>query len=250
MHLRSLASDSGWQRVGMDLVIPDATDTLAPDTSLLDAPALVPAGTAAFAVTGNDDDTPPGLLRFRAWLDGAPLFDGEASALPTVRADITDGPHVLEVAAVDLNGNEDASPVTHNFIADGNLPRLRVIERPMSIHSALSVTAEWTGEDDEGPVQSRWELRVLNDDGTTTVVQEAPFAAETTSLEAGGLTPAALYELEIVVRDQAGNVSSETIGFAVDPNLAGCSVRPQRSSPSPLFAIVALLTGLALLRRR
>ena len=253
VHVRAVTSAGGWQRVGVDLVRPNPDDATPPDTSLRDPATLLSAGTAAFDVSGTDDDSPAALLRYVAWLDGAPLAEGEASSLTTVRFDVTGGEHTLEVAAVDLNDNRDPSPVAHTFTVDATPPTLDVTSAPSGIVAEASVAATWQASDPEGgPVQSRWVLREVGADSMATIIQESPFGADGGALEIGrgGLTPGALYELEIVVRDEAGNLTSETFGFALDGS-AGCSVGAVGAPrPAPVVLLGLLAAALLGSRRR
>ncbi len=255
LHVTALESDRGWQRVGADLHLPDPSDDTAPDTSLVDPSNLLPAGTARFRVSGRDDTTPESLLRYRAWLDGEPLNEAP-TGLREVRFDATDGEHVLEVAAVDLNGNEDRVPALHGFRVDGTPPELTLLEAPGAIVDTPTVHVTWTAEDAQpGAVESRWILRMVGEGGETEILQEAPFGPDAGALElaTGELSGHDLYELEIVVRDAAGNVTSEAVGFALHPSLlsSGCSVGAPGSSRGPGLALLALgLAGLVIRRRR
>jgi len=253
LHVREISSEGGWQRVGFDLFTPDPTDDFAPDTSLEDPALLLGAGTASFEVSGRDDQTPESLMRYRAWLDGEPLTEGPTS-LRVVRFDAADGDHVLEVAAVDMVGNVDPAPVIHAFIVDGLPPTLSVSESPGAIVLDAAVNAAWEASDEGGRgVTTGWTLRRIEDDGTKTVVRETPFGTDTTlSISTDSLEVGELYSLEIVARDEAGNVSSERFGFALHPSLAtGCSAAgPTSDSPLPTFALFLLLGCLTWLRRR
>lgn len=252
VHVRTVESEGGWQRVGIDLIIPDPSDVEPPDTSL-DAPAdLVPAGTAAFDVSGTDNSTPDELIRFRAWLDGTPLNEGAASSLRTVRFDVTGGEHTLEVAAVDLNDNQDLTPAVHVFTVDGNPPILDVTRAPGAIVAESTIEADWTASDPEGPVESRWVLSEIGDDGLAAEILAEPFGADagTLSISTGTLRNNRLYQLEIIVRDGAGNLTSATFGFAFQGNTGGCSISPAGGgSDAPLF-LISLVVALAVVRRR
>ncbi len=251
LNVREISSDGGWQRVGVDLFVPDPTDHTAPDTSLEEPAALLGAGTAAFTVAGIDDRTPEGLLRYRAWLDHELLTEAPTS-LRVVRFDAADGDHVLEVAAVDLNGNADPAPVIHAFTVDGVPPTLRVTESPGAIVLDAAVRASWQAEDDGGRgVTTRWVLRRVAEDSTTSVIQESSFGSDTTlSISTDSLEVGELYELEIIARDEAGNLTSQKFGFALHPSLqTGCSASgPISASPLPVFALLFL--GVVLCRRR
>lgn len=252
-HVTALESERGWQRVGVDLHLPDPTDSEAPDTSLIDPPTLLPAGTARFRVEGRDDSTPASLLRYRAWLDGEPLHESP-SGLREVRFDATDGEHVLEVAAVDLNDNEDPVPVIHAFVVDGTAPTLAVIEQPGAVVTDPFVLMAWEASDEQSrTLESRWILRAVHPDGTTEVVLESPWGADEGVVEiaTGTLDGHDLYELEVVVRDEAGNVTSATAGFALHPSLvsSGCSASAGGRS-APLGLVLLFAAGLLVRRRR
>lgn len=255
LHVTALESEGGWQRVGVDMHLPDLSDIEPPDTSLVEPTNLLPAGTARFEVRGTDDSTPEPLLRYRAWLDGEPLGDGEPSSLREVRFDATDGDHVLEVAAVDLNGNEDPVPVIHGFVVDGTPPELTVTESPGAVVVEPNVRLRWQASDAQSAVvESRWILRAIAEDGSAQVVQESPFGADrgavdiaTTTLDGGDL-----YEVEIVVRDAAGNVTSQAFGFGLHPSLVsnGCAVSAGRTQAGPVAALALAFAALLFVRRR
>lgn len=253
LAIRTLESDGGWQRVGVDLYTPDASDMQAPDTSLAETPILLPAGTQSFRAIGRDDRTPNSLLRYRAWLDDEPLRGGEATSPRDILFDAADGEHVIEVSAVDANGNMDRAPVIHAFVVDGLPPELTVTESPASIVLDSAVRASWTVTDERSAsIESAWVLRILDEDGATRVIQEAPFAADRgeTAIDTDSLEVGELYTLEIVARDEAGNVTSESFGFALHPDLAsGCSAAGD-ASPVPTLAFFFMLAGLLTCRRR
>ncbi len=253
LAIRTLESDGGWQRVGVDLFTPDASDMQAPDTSLAETPTLLPAGTQSFRAVGRDDRTPNSLLRYRAWLDDEPLRGGMATSMRDILFDAADGEHVLEVSAVDANDNMDRVPVIHAFVVDGLPPELTVTESPDGIVLDSAVRAAWDVTDERSSViESRWILRILDADGAMRVIQEAPFAPDRfeTAIDTDSLEVGELYDLEIVARDEAGNVTSQTFGFALHPDLAsGCSAAGD-ASPLPTFAFLFILAGFLSCRRR
>lgn len=237
MHVRSIASGGGWQRVGLDLVTADPNDDQAPVTSLVDPPTLVAAGTASVTATGTDDKTPTTLMRYKAWLDGEPLNEGVASGIAAIRFDVVGGDHVLEVAAVDLNDNEDPTRASHTFKADGTPPVLTLTESPGAVHTSTAASAAWTVSDAEGAVQTRWSVTLIGSDGTNSIIAEAPFA-EVNSMSVGSLETGELYELEVIAKDVAGNVTSQQIGFAVGPDAGGCASAPRDGATWPMLALL------------
>lgn len=241
VEVRSLDSDGGWQRIGLDLVRPNPGDSTPPAT-FLDALNNFGAGTVAFYPTGSDNATPESLLRFVATLDGETVGDGTPSGLRAVYVDVTDGEHVIEIAAVDLNGNEDPTPVRHEFSVDGTPPVLTVLDSPSNIVEG-SISARWEASDDDGaPVESRWEVRRVGAESVRIAGTE--FGADAFDMTFSDLAEGDLYELEIIVRDSAGNVASESFAFATNPG-GGCSAGGNSSNPLWLLCL-----GFLLFRRR
>jgi len=81
-------------------------DVTPPQTSL--APGGAVAAHLRLVATGQDSGTPSGLLRYRWRVDGGAW--SAASFAPSHSATLAPGPHVIEVVALDLNGNVDPSP--------------------------------------------------------------------------------------------------------------------------------------------
>lgn len=90
-------------------------DATPPETTLTSGPPAVLRGASAtFTVTGADNRTPLPALRYAWRLDAAPwAAPAELSTVsfPALGA----GPHVVEVAAVDLAGNVDPTPARWPF---------------------------------------------------------------------------------------------------------------------------------------
>jgi len=99
-----------------------AYDDRAPQTSVLRPP---PARTAQqllqIAASGEDDETPTALLRYVWRIDGGSW--SEPSYAPKRQLELPSGDHAIDVAAVDLHGNIDASPirVAVTVAADGEI---------------------------------------------------------------------------------------------------------------------------------
>ncbi|MEM9863035.1 MAG: hypothetical protein AAF938_15675 [Myxococcota bacterium] len=240
--VRTLSSFEGWQRIGVDLHSPDPADDVAPATFLDASPSLLPAGTLTFGVRGEDNSTPPSLLRFRTFLDGEAL--GSPSVRRSVSLDGVDGRHRLQVWAIDLSGNEDPTPATFDFDVDGIPPELTVTVAPEPVLGGRTVNAEWFATDERDDVESRWLVRVVPESGPRRIVDEGPWSREPGVLEVSGLPQGELLELVIEARDGAGNLTSETYGFAASPT-SGCAAHG-----APARALWLLLACFVLRRRR
>lgn len=250
-YVRTLESEGGWQRIGVDFVPPTPDDRTSPDTEIVGRTNLVRAGANVFRARGEDDVTPTPLLRYNAWLNGE-LLTETPTGLTDIRFTVEDGEHVLRVAAVDLNGNEDRVPDELAFTADGVPPVLEILEAPDTLHFDREASVRWTVTDERGEwVQSSWELYQILPDGRTELVEKQDFTAGVFSLQVETLTPDTLYEVLVIGRDEAGNLTSETVGFAVDPGAtSGCSAGGPMGAPLASFAALFVLLGVRRLRRR
>jgi long-chain fatty acid transport protein len=218
--MRGLETEGGWLRMGVDLVLPDLNDNVAPETSLPEI-QIVAAGLAAVPVAGTDDTTPRELLRYMAWLDGEALTE-EPTFLESVRFSAADGEHVLEVAALDLNGNIDDTPSRLDLIVDGTAPELVVESFPSAVVADGVVTASWRATDDRGTAKTRWEIRIAGSDSVKEIVASGDGGANGT-LEVQDLSGSELYVLHLIAEDEAGNTTSKEYGFAMEQG-GGCSV--------------------------
>ena len=97
-------------------------DNTPPETEIDGGPSGLPgAPDVTFAFRGNDNLTPPASLQF-AWRvdEGAwSSFGSDSSVTLTMLAP---GPHVFEVMARDLAGNEDPTPALRAFTVGPAVP--------------------------------------------------------------------------------------------------------------------------------
>ncbi|HTM21467.1 MAG TPA: outer membrane protein transport protein, partial [Kofleriaceae bacterium] len=149
--------------------------------------------------------------------------------------------------------NQDPTQFVHSFVVDGVPPVLTVTQAPPDVLGAGDQPlVYWSATDDRTPadqIQSRWELRRVADGGARgEVVAQADFAAGVGTLVVPELDGDSLYVLQIVVRDQAGNLSSAEYPLVVDPGSGGgCSAG---GTGAHMWAVLVALAVLVLLRRR
>lgn len=96
-------------------------DTVAPDTTVTTAPALVVRSTQAAIAFASE----PGA-RFECSLDSAPFA---VCTSPLRRSALRQGRHVFVVRAIDAAGNADASPARVTWTVDTIAPRTRIVSR-------------------------------------------------------------------------------------------------------------------------
>ncbi len=90
-------------------------DNTAPDTRITGGPTgTTQDTTVTFTFTGTDNLTPATSLAFAWRLDGGP-WSAFASATSATIAGLAQGPHLFEVKARDLAGNEDPTPAQASF---------------------------------------------------------------------------------------------------------------------------------------
>lgn len=225
-------------------------DRTPPETTLVNGPeGLVSPQLAAIYVAGTDNETPPGLVRYAYALDGgawtAPRFGRRIDAA------LAAGEHTIAIAAVDLQGNRDGSPLTLTFEVDAEPPEVQIVSAPPELVTDGEAAVRFAGRDarsPEGALSFKVELLGLPEGGGAPVVRDAqPFARGVSSARFTAI-PNGVYRIRVTVQDEAGNVTSADTGFVVEHG--GCSVA---SGAAPLALWPALLCGLvafALRRRR
>ena len=108
------ADRAGNERQLTRIVIVDNTP---PDVRILEGPGSDTSdATVVFVVAGSDNLTPAASLTFSWQLDGAGYGPFGSSTSITV-GPVTPGPHLFEVKARDLAGNESPLPAAHTFSA-------------------------------------------------------------------------------------------------------------------------------------
>ena len=134
-----------------------------PDTLILNAPkGLVETSDYTFQFSGKSSIIPKEQLRYSWRLDS-----GEWS-VPSPKtvvflANLSDGWHVFEVKAIDVDGNEDPTPARVMFMVEigMQLPRTEIIDAPMGTIKTGNVTIRFAGIDLQTPAdQLRYSWRL------------------------------------------------------------------------------------------
>jgi CSLREA domain-containing protein len=138
-------------------------DTVPPDTTItLGAPALTVNYISNFEFAGTDDQTAPIDLEFECSLDGG-LFEG--CEPPEQIEVLTAGAHTLAVRAIDLAGNADPTPATHNWtVVDMSAPDTSIELGPDSETELTSATFEFIGEEPDGTPVTAFDCSLDNAD--------------------------------------------------------------------------------------
>jgi hypothetical protein len=254
--LTNLSAQNGAVYVGAEAFRPGpaSDDHELPTTSFQKLPGkLVRAGMARFTVAGLDDTTPPELLRFEWQVDDQPLqplsFARGISAPVT-----TAGTHTFRVRAVDLYDKAAAEFQAYTFELDPVAPTLQILEQPDVALRATSTTIKLTGSDDRTPtnlLSFAYRVEARPPGGEATLVA----SGQPTGLDGGvgeihidDLKDGTTYDVTVLLYDEAGNVTSQKVGFGVASS-SGCSLATRGASAGSA-AWVLLLAVLAFAARR
>jgi hypothetical protein len=245
-RLVEVAVDDGTHlRAEMEIIAVDPDDHVPPVTVVTREPPRPSPPDVAVSVASGDDVTPREFLRHRVLIDGVPAPGEDLTGDELLITDVPGGPHTLTLAAVDLTGNLDETPVSLDVLVDDTSPTVTVDEAPTGLIAEDQATLRYTARDDITP-PGRLRLRY-----TASLIQTV---GPDLPLYAGDLAPGEDLRLtdlpeDSVVRvtvfavDEAGNEGKEEVAFAVNVNPTfSCRALPG----SGLAALVAI----ALLRSR
>ena len=180
-------------------------DNTAPDTQITSVPAETTQDTTVtFTFAGTDNLTPETSLAFAWRLDNGP-WSAFGSATSAAIAGLAQGPHLFEVKARDLGGNEDPAPAQASFTVSA----LRVtITEPAG---AVTVPAGMLLV--RGVVEARGAEVGITVNGIAAAVQGTTFAAEVPiTVETTSLTA--------VASTATGAVANHTMALAVSSSAA------------------------------
>ena len=249
VELKSVQVKDGYLAAYIDgHILEPSSDTSPPETQLVESPgAAVGPQVLRLTVSGQDNRTPSSLLQYRARVDGGQWTEARYGG----RIDVTvnGGTHVVEVAAVDHDGNEDPTPLQLPVTVDDVMPQLVITSRPDSLVEDDTVEVEFAGRDDRtAPEQLKYtaELyRVPDGGGMPELVQSVDVPAVERAVTMADL-PDGVYKIRVIVADGVGNVTSQDVGFVVATE-GGCSVS---GSPQAMLPTLLVLLALAVFRRR
>jgi len=225
-------------------------DKSPPETLLLQGPPpQVGPQVVRFTVAGQDNLTPSALLQFRANVDGGEWT--EPSYGGWIDVTVHGGSHLIQVAAVDHDGNIDPSPLAVTLLVDDVMPQLAISSRPDSLVTSDAVELGFDGRDDRTPPeQLRFTVelyRVPDGGGMPELVRSVSVPALSRSVRLEDLTDG-VYKARVIVADGVGNVTSQDVGFVVAAE-AGCSMARQTSCRPLLPLLMLALLGVVLISR-
>ncbi len=201
-----IASSFPWSRLQ---ALPLAYDVTPPETTIESGPTgAVARSDASFAFSASEAES-----AFRCQLD-AGAWERCSSAHTT--SDLADGPHTLDVRAVDKAWNTDPTPAVRSWTVDTVAPASTITAGPAGATSSTTVDFDFTA--DERGVAFTCRL----DAGAP-----APCTAPQTYPD----LPTGDHRFSVSATDAAGNTEAAPVGqdFAVDP--AAASGWPDENAP-------------------
>jgi CARDB/Periplasmic copper-binding protein (NosD)/Right handed beta helix region/Bacterial pre-peptidase C-terminal domain len=187
-------------------------DLTSPDTQILTGPAngaTVDGNSVTYTVLGSDDATPTGQILFQQQLDGAAYTTATATT-SRVFSGLSDGPHSVQIRAVDLAGNVDATPVQRTFTSDALPPTVTILTGPPanSCQTTTSASFTWSASDVVTPQGSL--VYAYSLDGAAFTSYGATTSASYGSLAEGSHT------LTVDSRDLLGHIGTATLTWKID----------------------------------
>ena len=182
-------------------------DTTPPTTSITNGPAngaTVCGSGVTLTVTGTDNQTPTGSLRYEYKLDGG-AFTAPAANTAITLTGLTDGPHTIAVRAVDQAGNVDPNPPVRSFTISTAPPTISAVT---AAATGTGATITWTTDK---AATSQGQYRVQGTTAwTSTTLDSTPVTSHSVTL--GGLTPGRTYQYQVLSNDSCGDAATSPIG--------------------------------------
>jgi hypothetical protein len=185
-------------------------DTTAPASQIDTHPPLLSASVEAKFTFSGSDAGGSGLAAFQCRLDSSEAAAWEACTSPKSYGGLGDGPHELEVRAIDVAGNVDPTPASFEWSIDTTAPATQIDSHPKALEGSAAASFSFSGSDGTGSGVASFQCRL---DST----QVADWGACSSPKVYGALADGS-HSVEVRAIDQAGNVDSSPASFtwAVD----------------------------------
>ncbi|MEE9174119.1 MAG: Ig-like domain-containing protein [Thermoplasmata archaeon] len=210
-------------------------DTVPPTLSILSPGSEAVLNTSRVEVAWAAEDATSGVDRIEVVVDGGPPTLLLGGSIGLVFSEMSDGPHTIEVRAIDGAGHVALASV--QFVVD-TVPPVLSISLPVSgsVVTSSSLEVAWLGTDQTSGIE-RIEVSL---DGGAPVVLPATVSSHTFTGVADGS-----HTVSVTVFDRAGNSADASVDFEVITFL----LNPAGPfGPSPLVGlIVAIVAGTLLL---
>ncbi len=247
-ELTELTSDSESIGVSFELYGAADFDNTAPETRLESEPPQTVGSSMTLTMASLDDAPPTRFVSHWVTINGIREPEprtGRVLAFTDLRA----GEQTLEIAAMDLAGNVDPSPLSITLEVDAQPPILEIIDAPRGLARNSTLRIEHDVRDDRTATA---DIRMDYTIGEIAAQNEPDLVVARGSLRPDeilvleGLREDQAYRVTLAATDRAGNVTERVLSFAVDqdPTL-DCS-----STGSATVWLALLSLCLVLVRRR
>ncbi len=251
LSLQAVSTTTSHVRADFFLVPIDGSDEEAPVTRITTLPPMPSPSDVVLEMSSIDDRTPAPLLRHWVRVDGV-VEEAPRSGERLVLTGLSQGIHEVELAAVDLSDNTDATPLTLAVVVDGEAPLVVIDSAPLGVFEDEVAEVHFSAKDDTTPARDlayRYTVGLVSRQNEP---DELLFSGELEkpALTLGSLPDDALVRVTVYATDAAGNEGWAVSAFYVDrtPSL-GCRAvgGGHGAGTSGVWLALALL---ALRRRR
>lgn len=249
VRVQNLYADALSLRIDLDLWAVDMTDTVPPQTILVDAAPALSSSRLELLFESIDDRTPIPFMRHRVTLDGV-TEETERSGQQLIFTMLEAGTHAMEIAALDVTGNVDLTPVSFTFLVDDEAPEVTITDAPYGFLDGSSAHFEFDATDDHAAsseIRYRYTVGLVSKlPGSDELVQHGELG-QRRFLDVRNLPEDRVVRVTIFALDAAGNEGQAEASFAVNQNATlGC----QAGAGGLSWLAVVLLPALHVRRRR
>lgn len=211
-----------------------APELAASGGSLLDGGYVTATETATFSATDNT-----GIRAGRIYVDGVlagsatydcdftyavPCKDRSGAEVPLDTRSLADGPHSVQVAAVDPAGNETRSS-SQSVVVDNNAPgapSALAVDRGPDWRDSNSFDVGWSNPADAGSPVASAHYAICSVDGSGCLAEQQSGGTDISHLSGISVPSPGAWALRVWLEDAAGNVDSArnaevTLRFGSDP---------------------------------
>ena len=180
------------------------TDTINPTVSIT-APTGAILNTSSFTVTWTGSDATSGIDHYEVQIDGGSTWTDVGTATSYTFSTLSDGPHTVDVKAVDKAENEATDSVS--FTIDVTEPTVSITSpADGTITGSNSMSVSWTGSDATSGI-NHYEIRI--DGGSWTDI------GTNTSYEFTGLSDGS-HTVDVKAVDNTTNEATDSVTFITD----------------------------------
>ncbi|MEM6731896.1 MAG: hypothetical protein AAF658_10090, partial [Myxococcota bacterium] len=218
VSLVDLTSDQESISLAVDLFAGAANDRTPPETILESPMPTTAPATLAFTMASLDESPPERQLSHRLTIDGVREAEPR-NGRNLVVSGLTSGTHVIEIAAVDLAGNEDPTPVFATFDVDADPPQIDLVQAPRGAVREERIEIVHVVRDNQTATAN---IRVDYTIGEVARANVEDLVVGQGSLAAGeplileNLMEDRGYRVTLTAIDEAGNESKLDFAFAID----------------------------------